>query len=83
MELNVTGAFVYFEIPIFGGIPISQTTVSFFLVTVALRYAALGISAGWPAGMAEKASHTACRSASEKLPHREMMVFRATYCLLQ
>ena len=36
MELEVTGAFIYFEIPIFGGIPISQTTVSFFLVTVAL-----------------------------------------------
>ena len=36
MELNVTGAFVYFTIPIFGGIPISQTTVSFFIVTVFL-----------------------------------------------
>lgn len=36
MELNVTGAFVYFEIPILGGIPITQTTVSFFLVTVLL-----------------------------------------------
>jgi len=36
MELEVTGAFVYFTIPIFGGIPISQTTVSFFLVTVLL-----------------------------------------------
>jgi F-type H+-transporting ATPase subunit a len=36
MELEVTGAFIYFEIPIFGGIPITQTTVSFFLVTVAL-----------------------------------------------
>ena len=36
MELEVTGAFIYFEIPIFGGIPITQTTVSFFIVTVAL-----------------------------------------------
>ena len=36
MELNVTGPFVYFTIPIFGGIPISQTTVSFFIVTVLL-----------------------------------------------
>lgn len=32
----MTGAFVYFEIPIFGGIPITQTAVSFFLVTVLL-----------------------------------------------
>lgn len=36
MELEVTGAFIYFEIPIFGGVPITQTTVSFFIVTVAL-----------------------------------------------
>ena len=36
MELEVTGAFVYFEIPIFGGIPISQTTVSFLIVTIVL-----------------------------------------------
>ena len=32
MDLNVTGAFVYFTIPILGGIPITQTTVSSFLV---------------------------------------------------
>ena len=36
MELSVNGAFVYFMIPIFGGIPITQTTVSFFVVTVLL-----------------------------------------------
>ena len=36
MELEVTGAFIYFEIPIFGGIPITQTTVSFLLVTILL-----------------------------------------------
>lgn len=36
MELNITGAKIYFEIPIFGGIPITQTIVSSFLVTVIL-----------------------------------------------
>ena len=36
MNLDVTGAFVYFTIPIFGGIPITQTTVSSFIVTVLL-----------------------------------------------
>ena len=46
MELNVTGAFVYFEIPIFGGIPITQTTVSFFLVTVLLCWACIYLGKG-------------------------------------
>ena len=36
MELEVTGAFIYFEIPIFGGIHITQTTISFLLVTILL-----------------------------------------------
>lgn len=36
MNIDVNGAFVYFTIPIFGGIPITQTTVSSFLVTVIL-----------------------------------------------
>ncbi len=36
MNVNVSGAFVYFTIPIFGGIPITQTTVSSFVVTVLL-----------------------------------------------
>ena len=36
MNISVTGAYVYFVIPILGGIPISQTTVSSFLVTVFL-----------------------------------------------
>ena len=36
MELEVTGAFRYFEIPIFGGIPVTQTMVSFLLVTIGL-----------------------------------------------
>ena len=35
-NLNVTGAFIYFTIPIFGGIPITQTTVSSLLVTIIL-----------------------------------------------
>jgi len=36
LELQVTGAFVYFTIPIFGGIPVTQTAVSFFVVTILL-----------------------------------------------
>ncbi len=46
MELDVTGAFIYFEIPIFGGIPITQTTVSFFLVTVFLCWASVYLGKG-------------------------------------
>lgn len=41
MNVNVTGAFVYFTIPIFGGIPITQTTVSSFVVTVGLMIACI------------------------------------------
>ncbi len=36
MSVNVTGPFIYFTIPIFGGIPITQTTVSSLIITVAL-----------------------------------------------
>ena len=36
MNLEVTGAFVYFTIPILGGIPITQTTVSSFIVALIL-----------------------------------------------
>lgn len=36
MNVSVTGPFVYFVIPIFGGIPITQTTVSSLIVTVIL-----------------------------------------------
>lgn len=36
MSINVTGPYVYFVIPIFGGIPISQTTVSSLVVTIIL-----------------------------------------------
>ena len=41
MELNVNGAFIYFTIPIFGGIPITQTTVSSFIVAVSVIIASL------------------------------------------
>lgn len=44
MNVNVTGAYIYFTIPLFGGIPITQTTVSGLLVTVLL--AVLGICLG-------------------------------------
>ncbi|MBQ4600090.1 MAG: F0F1 ATP synthase subunit A [Oscillospiraceae bacterium] len=36
MDLQVTGAFIYFTIPIFGGINVTQTTVSFAVVTILL-----------------------------------------------
>ena len=39
MNVNVDGAFIYFTIPIFGGINITQTTVSFFLVALFLMIA--------------------------------------------
>ena len=41
MNISVDGAFVYFTIPIFGGIPITQTTVSSFLVTALLIFACI------------------------------------------
>ena len=41
MNVNVTGPFIYYTIPIFGGIPITQTTVSSFIVTLALMIAAI------------------------------------------
>ena len=41
MNVSVDGAFVYFTIPILGGIPITQTTVSSFLVTALLVIACL------------------------------------------
>ena len=46
MELEVNGSFVYFEIPIFGGIPITQTTVSFLIVTIALCWACIVLGQG-------------------------------------
>ena len=41
MDLNVTGAYVYFSIPIFGGIDITQTTVSSLVVTLILCLACI------------------------------------------
>ena len=41
MNVSVDGAFVYFKIPIFGGIPITQTTVSSFVVTLLLVIACI------------------------------------------
>ena len=41
MNVNVTGAFVYFTIPVLGGIPITQTTVSSLIVTVLLVIACI------------------------------------------
>ena len=41
MELEVTGAFIYFKIPIFGGIPVTQTMVSFLVVTILLCWASI------------------------------------------
>ena len=36
MDVSVTGAYIYFTIPIFGGINITQTTISSLLVTILL-----------------------------------------------
>ena len=36
MNVNVTGPYIYFTIPIFGGIDITQTTVSSLLVAIIL-----------------------------------------------
>ena len=41
MNLNVTGAFIYFTIPILGGIPITQTTVSSLIVAIVLIIASI------------------------------------------
>ena len=41
MSLEVNGAFIYFTIPIFGGIPITQTTVSSLIVTLILVIASI------------------------------------------
>lgn len=41
MNVSVDGAFVYFTIPILGGIPITQTTVSSLLVTILLVVASI------------------------------------------
>ena len=41
MDLEVTGAYIYFEIPIFGGIPVTQTMVSWVFVTAILCFACI------------------------------------------
>ena len=41
MNISVTGAFVYFTIPIFGGIPVTQTMLSCLIVTTILMVAAI------------------------------------------
>ena len=46
MDLEVTGAYIYFTVPIFGGIPITQTTVSFLIVTVILCWACVYFGKG-------------------------------------
>jgi len=46
MNLNVSGAFIYFTIPILGGIPITQTTVSSFIVSLILIIACIKLGKG-------------------------------------
>ena len=46
MNVNVTGPFVYFVIPIFGGIPVSQTTVSSLLLTIGLCFLCVWLGKG-------------------------------------
>ena len=41
MNVNVTGPFIYFTIPVFGGIPITQTTVSSLVVSILLIVAGI------------------------------------------
>ncbi len=41
MNVNVTGAYIYYTIPVFGGINITQTTVSVFVVSAILMIAAV------------------------------------------
>ena len=54
MNMSVDGAFIYFTIPIFGGIPITQTTVSHLIVTLFLCIASVYLGKGLkkrPGGM--------------------------------
>lgn len=46
MNVNVTGPFIYFTIPIFGGIHVTQTMLSSFLVTVLLCTACIWLGKG-------------------------------------
>ena len=44
--MSVDGAFIYFTIPIFGGVPITQTTVSHLIVTIFLCVASVLLGKG-------------------------------------
>ena len=46
MNVNVTGPFIYFTIPIFGGINVTQTMVSSILITVLLCIACVRLGKG-------------------------------------
>ena len=46
MNMSVDGAFIYFTIPIFGGINITQTTVSHLLVTILLCWLSIYLGKG-------------------------------------
>lgn len=46
MSVNITGPFIYFTIPIFGGIPITQTTVSSLVVAILLCVAFVFLGEG-------------------------------------
>lgn len=39
MDLEITGAYIYFTIPVFGGIPVTQTMLSQLIVTIVLCWA--------------------------------------------
>lgn len=46
MNVEVTGAYIYFTIPIFGGIPVTQTALSVLLVTLLLGFASYFLGRG-------------------------------------
>ena len=46
MNMSVDGAFIYFTIPIFGGINITQTTISHLIVTILLCWASIYLGKG-------------------------------------
>ena len=46
MNVEVTGAYIYFVIPIFGGIPVTQTALSVLLVTLLLGFASWFLGQG-------------------------------------
>ncbi len=46
MNVNVNGPYVYFTIPLFGGIDITQTTISHLIVTILLCIASIRLGKG-------------------------------------